>query len=201
LYMTHGEETEPDDAQDVNNLNGKILRLTLGGRPPPDNPYSPTNAAFAKGVRNPFGLCFDPQDGTGYFTENGPDCDDEVNLLVAGANYGWSTSDFCGGQPAGTYPALRRFSPTIAPTGCCFYRGTRYTPSLDGDLFWGSFNEGIVYRMEFQPGTVDQVALVEPFADFGEPILDVTTGTDGYLWVSTTEKIFRILPPDAAGVD
>src|SRR4029453_11515636 len=133
LYVTHGEQTEPDDAQETNNLNGKILRLTPGGRPAPDNPYGPTNPGVLKGVRNPFGICFDPVDGAGYFTENGPDCDDEVNLLVPGANYGWSTSDFCGSQPVGTYPALKSFSPTIAPTGCWVYRGTSYTPSLDGN--------------------------------------------------------------------
>jgi hypothetical protein len=114
------------------------------------------------------------------FTENGPDCDDEVNLIVLGANYGWGTADFCGGQPSGSYPAIKTFTPTIAPTGCNVYRGTRYTPALDGDLFFGSYNYGVLEHIKFVPGTVDQIALYEEFATFPEPLLDVTTGTDGY---------------------
>jgi len=201
LYATHGEQTEMADAQDQNSLNGKILRLTPGGKAAPDNPYGPTNPAALKGVRNPFGICFDPRDGTGYFTENGPDCDDEVNLIVLGANYGWGTADFCGGQPSGSYPAIKTFTPTIAPTGCTVYRGTRYTPVLDGDLFFGSYNYGVLEHIKFVPGTVDQIALYEEFATFPEPLLDVTTGIDGYLWVATTSTIWRILPPNVAGVD
>jgi glucose/arabinose dehydrogenase len=201
LYITFGEQTEPDDAQDPNNVRGKILRIGPGGKPAPGNPYGASNPAVLKGVRNPFGLTFDPRDGTGYFTENGPDCDDEVNILTFGANYGWSSTDPCGSQPAGTFPALASFTPTIAPTGCCLYRGTRYTPSLDGNLFFGSYNDGTLYRVVFVPGTVDQVALVEVFADLGESVLDVTTGADGLLWVATATKIWRILPPGVASVE
>jgi hypothetical protein len=195
LYVTFGEQTEADQAQDVNDLRGKIFRLGPGGRPAPGNPFGPDNPAAAYGVRNPFGLCFDPRDGYGYFTENGPDCDDEVNFLTLGANYGWSSSDPCGGQPGNTYAAITRFTPTIAPTGCVLYRGSGYAGRFDGDLFFGSYNEGNLRRISFAPGTVDVADTVEVFAQFDEPVLDVTTDRDGKLWVATATTIWRIVPP------
>jgi quinoprotein glucose dehydrogenase len=201
LYVTFGEQTEADQAQDVNDLRGKIFRLGPGGRPAPGNPFGPDNPAAAYGVRNPFGLCFDPRDGYGYFTENGPECDDEVNFLTLGANYGWSTSDFCGSQPANTYPAITSFTPTIAPTGCCLYRGSGYYGRFDGNLFFGSYNEGNLRRMTFVPGTPDVADTLEVFEQFAEPVLDVTTGSDGLLWVATATTIWRIRPPVVASVD
>jgi hypothetical protein len=144
------------------------------------------------GIRNVFGLCFDPLDGTGYFTENGPECDDEINLLSFGANYGWGPSDFCGGQPAGTRTPLAYFNPTIAPTGCCVYRGGVYPSRWDGALFFGGFNTGYIYRARFAAGRPDLVDTLDVFADVGEAVLDVTVGPDGFLWVSTPTRILRI---------
>ncbi|HYM81280.1 MAG TPA: PQQ-dependent sugar dehydrogenase [Candidatus Limnocylindria bacterium] len=200
LYVTYGDQQAASAAQDNNDVRGKILRLGPGGKPAPGNPFGPTNPAAAKGVRNPFGLCFDPRDGTGYFTENGPECDDEVNLLTLGANYGWATNDACGSQPSGAHPALVTYSPTIAPTGCCLYRGSAYGGHLDGDLFFGSYNDGALRRIVFEPGSVDQVDSVDVFAQFGESVTDVTTGLEGMLWVTTSSGLWRIRPAGVTSV-
>lgn len=197
LYVTYGEQTEPSAAQDINDKRGKVLRLGRGGLPAVGNPFGSSNPVYAYGVRNPFGICFDPRDGIGYFTENGLDCDDEVNRLAIGVNYGWGPSDFCDGQPGGTYPAMTRFTPTIAPTGCVLYRGDGYAGRYDGDLFFGSYNEGNIRRIRFFPGAPDVVDTLEVFAQFEEPILDVTVGPDELLWVSTPTSIWRIVPPFA----
>jgi glucose/arabinose dehydrogenase len=201
LYVTYGEQTEPATAQDIDDRRGKILRLGLGGKPAFGNPFGPSNPAYAYGVRNPFGICFDPRDGIGYFTENGPDCDDEVNRLAIGVNYGWGPDDFCDGQPAPSYPAIARFTPTIAPTGCVLYRGDGYGGRFDGDFFFGSYNEGNIRRIRFVAGTVDVVDTLEIFAQFDEPILDVTVGPDELLWVSTFTSLWRIRPPFVTSVD
>ena len=60
------------------------------------------NAVFAMGVRKSFGLCFDPVEGYGYFTEVGPNCGDELNVLLPGADYGWGSTDPCGPPLAAT---------------------------------------------------------------------------------------------------
>jgi glucose/arabinose dehydrogenase len=200
LYVTVGDQLNPAHSQDPNVVLGKILRLTPMGEPAPGNPFGPGNPAFAMGVRNPFGLCFDPVTGAGYFTEPGPDCDDEVNVLLAGGNYGWGPSDFCGGQPAGTLPALHTFPSVVTPVGCCVYRGSTYPGSLHGNLFFGAFNVGTLYRMKFEPGTTDQVDSLEAFAAFPQSLLDVTMGIEGSLWVSTPTAIYRILPHSNVGV-
>jgi hypothetical protein len=144
------------------------------------------------GIRNVFGLCFDPLNGTGYFTDNGPECDDEVNLLAFGANYGWGPNDPCNGQPAGTFPALATFNPTIAPTGCWLYRGNAYPSRYDGTLFFATWNDSRLYRVRFKANHPDQVDTLDVFYTFNEQVLDVTEGPDGFLWVATTGSIWRI---------
>src|SRR5262245_53972294 len=100
IYLTYGDQLDLPAAETIRDPPGKMFRIGRGGKPSPGNPWGPTDAACLLGIRNVFGLCFDPVDGTGYFTDNGPDCDDEINLLALGANYGWGPDDFCGGSPA-----------------------------------------------------------------------------------------------------
>lgn len=200
LYVTYGDQGNMDAAGDPGNVRGKIHRLGLVGQPAPDNPFGPGNTAALAGVRNVFGICFDPEEGTGYFTENGPECDDEVNLIALGEDYGWSTGDLCGGQPAGAFPAITRFTPTIAPTGCCIYRGGAYGGHLDGDLFLGGFLNGNLHRIVFKPGNPSVADTVEVFMDNSEGVLDVTVGPDGLLWYCTFSGIHRIVPPNVTGI-
>jgi glucose/arabinose dehydrogenase len=200
IYWSHGDQTDMASAQDPSALGGKIFRLGRGGLPAPGNPWGPSNPAIVMGIRNVFGMCFDPLNGIGYFTDNGPDCDDKVNILAFGANYGWGPDDPCGGQPPGTFPALATFTPTIAPTGCCLYRGNVYPSRYDGTMFFCSWNESQLYRVRFKPGHPDQVDTLDVFCTFDEQPLDVTEGPDGFLWVATTGSIYRITytPPTVA---
>ena len=201
IYLSYGDQLDPSAAQNVSDPKGKVFRLGRGGKPAPGNPWGPTNPAALYGIRNVFGLCFDPLDGTGYFTENGPECDDELNIIALGANYGWGPNDFCGGQPSGTRTPLASFSPTIAPTGCCVYRGGIYPSRWDGNLFFGSFNDGLIRRARFVAGRPDLVDTLDVFADIQESVLDVTVGPDQFLWVSTPTRILRITyTPPVIGV-
>jgi glucose/arabinose dehydrogenase len=200
LYLTYGDQLDIDAAADPDDVRGKILRLGFVGQPAPGNPYGPGNPAALKGVRNVFGVCFDPEVGTGYFTENGPQCDDEINLIALGQDYGWSFSDTCNGQPAGAFPAITRFTPTIAPTGCCVYRGSVYGGHLEGDLFFGGYKDGNLWRIVFAPGNPAIPDTIEAFVDGTEAVFDVTVGPDGALWYSYNSGIGRIAPPGAIGV-
>ncbi len=193
LYVTTGEQNDPALSQDPLSPMGKILRITSTGQAAPGNPFAPDNPVFALGVRNAFGLCFDPVSGEGYFTDNGPECDDELNFLASGANYGWGPGDSCGDQPAGTQLPMWTTTPTIAPTGICAYRGGVY-PGMDGNLFFASFNDGAIRRVVLHPGAPDVADTVQKI--LGSPtevVLDVTQGPDGRLWLVTSTRMLRVL--------
>jgi glucose/arabinose dehydrogenase len=203
LYVTIGDCCIPASVPDPSNVLGKILRLGLTGKPALGNPYGGNNPVCAVGVRNPYGLCFDPVTGYGYFTDNGPLCDDEVNRLQMGVNYGWGALDFCGGQPAGTYEPMISFTPTLGMTGCTVYRGSAY-PQYAGNLFVGVCNTGSIQRVVFHSyPTMSEVDSVEVWATVPYPdtqILDVTTGPDGRIWFSTFDQIWRVFGPPSGPV-
>src|SRR5215218_4140669 len=96
LYIVVGESYESWRAQDLSQNGGKVLRMTPEGAVPKDNPF-PGEYAYSFGNRNSFGLAFDPQTGDLWETENGPECNDEVNRIVGGLNYGWGPSETCAG--------------------------------------------------------------------------------------------------------
>jgi quinoprotein glucose dehydrogenase len=197
LYVTYGDQLHAQYAQDINHMEGKLFRFTPMGETAPGNPYSATNPAYAKGIRNAFGLCFDPLIGTGYFTINGQECDDTVDRLVPGGNYGWSENYVCGSPPAWRQPSLLRFSTTIAPTGCTVYRGGLYPSNYEGNLFFGSWDDGAIRRVTFVPGDPTTLDSVEVFHQFGEGVIDVTVDNNGRLWAATASKLYVILEPGA----
>ena len=182
LYVAVGEAHDPERAQDPQDAGGKILRFTPDGAVPPDGPFA-GSAAYTIGHRNSFGLCVDPASGDIWETENGPDVDDEVNLLRAGENYGWPevTGDSDGrfADPVAIFPTPE------ALTGCAVWRGA---------LWFGAANTSTVYRMPLGgPDAAPRVA-----ATFDAPVIDVAVGPDDALWVATAAAIVR-LEDDAAG--
>ncbi|TMK30229.1 MAG: PQQ-dependent sugar dehydrogenase [Actinobacteria bacterium] len=123
LYAIVGEGHNPANAQDTSqNDRGKILRMTPSGGVPSDNPFA-NSRIFAYGIRNSFGFAFDPRKNRLWETENGPSCNDELNLIRKGANYGWGPNETCSGSsPANTNQdgpnpvrPKRWYTPTIAP--------------------------------------------------------------------------------------
>ena len=98
LFFSVGDRGERKSAQQLNNDRGKIHRLTLAGNVPKDNPFFATPGArksiYSYGHRNPQGLVFHPQTRELWSHEHGPRGGDEVNLIKAGANYGWPTISY-----------------------------------------------------------------------------------------------------------
>ena len=177
LYVAVGEAHEPSRAQDPSDVGGKILRLEPDGSVPPDNPFD-GSPAFTIGHRNSFGLCLDPDTGHIWETENGPDVDDEVNLLRAGANHGWPevTGDSGGrfADPVAIFPSPE------ALTGCAVWRG---------ELWFGAANTGVVYRMPLdRRGVAPREAAV-----FQAPVIDLVVGPDDELYVATADAIHRLV--------
>ncbi|TGE27232.1 PQQ-dependent sugar dehydrogenase [Hymenobacter metallicola] len=127
LLMTTGDAQLQPEAQNINSLNGKILRLNLDGTIPADNP-TPGSLVYTRGHRNPQGLVRVPS-GKIYSSEHGPNNDDEVNLIEPGRNYGWPNVEgpcnlaaeqaFCAAN--NVREPLRVWTPTIATAGLTYY--------------------------------------------------------------------------------
>jgi hypothetical protein len=89
LYVVTGDIHDSTNSQNLTDNLGKILRMTKAGAVPPQGNPVPGTLIYAYGIRNSFGFSFDPTTGNLWESENGPECNDEINLITAGANYGW----------------------------------------------------------------------------------------------------------------
>ncbi len=87
LYITTGDAGNPNLSQDINSLAGKILRINLDGSIPMDNPFK-NSLIFSLGHRNPQGLAWNSNNML-YASEHGQNAQDEINIIIPGANYGW----------------------------------------------------------------------------------------------------------------
>jgi len=187
LYATVGENGDPANSQDLTNYAGKVLRFNPDGSIPADNPF-PGSAIFTYGHRNCFGLAMFPGTGTPYVSENGPNCDDEINRLVAGGNYGWRPDQPCGDTDPGYILPVRRYSKIIAPTGICFYNGALY-PSLNGSFLMTTYVEGTLRRLTISdaaPGHVLSESIL--LSNLSAPI-DVAEAPDGNIYIATETAI------------
>lgn len=143
-YVTSGETNHHDLAQDLGSLGGKILRLNADGSIPAGNP-SATRGSMRLGLRNSFGMVFHPQTGDLWITENGPDCNDEVNRIVAGGNYGWPI--VTGNDPRFRDPIVA-FTPTIGPTGLVTIpKNSLYPSTFHNNLLFADVNGGKLHRI------------------------------------------------------
>ncbi len=123
LYMTTGDAGITSNSQNLNSLNGKVLRLNLDGSIPEDNPF-PGSYVWTWGHRNAQGLVISP-DGIMYSSEHGPANDDELNIIEKGRNYGWpEVEGFCDGEfenqvcaDSNVFEPIAAWTPTLAVAG------------------------------------------------------------------------------------
>lgn len=181
MYVSTGDAANPAAAQDLKSLKGKILRYNQDGTIPNDNPIA-GSPVYALGLRNVFGMSFDSQNGKLFTSDNGPSCDDEVNLISKLGNYGWKNGQPCGDQS--NLQPLSRLNPPVAPTGLAVYRGSRFS-DLDGTILLGTFLTKQILKISQDTGEVLGDLFPE---DFG-PVIDVTTSPDGRIYFATENAI------------
>jgi glucose/arabinose dehydrogenase len=209
--------TEGGKAQDPTWLGGKVLRLNDDGSVPADNPFIGKEGyrpeIYSLGHRTALGLTVHPVTGQVFEAEMGPNGGDEINLIKAGANYGWPIVSMGRAYPgpwqaknnepghSGYELPLVYWTPSISVSGLGFYQGDAL-PKWKGDLFVGGVRYGEI------PGTgrVDRILLNENFQelrreslliDLRQRIRDVKAGPDGFIYVATDEEqgaILRIEP-------
>jgi glucose/arabinose dehydrogenase len=199
LYAIVGEGHSPANAQQLGNDQGKILRMTPAGGIPDDNPLG-HRRIFAYGIRNSFGFDFDPRTGDLWETENGPDCNDELNRIRPGRNYGWGPSYSCGSATPpldtnkdGPNPVLplRWYTPTIAPTGMAFCEGCGLGRAAEGAFFFGAHNTGDIARVQLNAARDD---ILRRRRIFHQPsgVLSIEAGPGGALYFSDSGAIYRL---------
>jgi len=205
LFLAMGEHfSTRDQAQNLSNHLGKIVRIAPDGAVPPDNPFVGRPEArpeiWSYGHRNPQGAAINPATGKYWMHEHGPRGGDEINIPQAGKNYGWPVIgygiDYSGAkihdathQPGMEQP-IYYWVPSIAPSGMAFYTGDLF-PAWQGHLFVGGLVSRILVRLELDGEKV--VKEERLLRDLDERIRDVRQGPDGALYLLTDNPAGRIL--------
>ena len=182
LFVAIGDAGRRDSSQDLDSLNGKILRMTPDGGVPADNPF-PDSLVYSYGHRNPQGLAW-AEDGTMFATEFGQNTWDELNIITAGANYGWPTVEGIATTGDFTDP-VQQWEPTEAsPSGMAHIDGTLFIANLRGQV------------LRAVPVADPSTSTTYYDGEFGR-IRDVTEAPDGKLWFVTNNTDGRGTPgPD-----
>jgi len=197
-----------EHAQRLDSHLGKVIRLNDDGSVPSDNPFIGRGDAlpeiFSYGHRNPQGLVVEPGSGRIWLHEHGPRGGDELNLLVAGGNYGWPIAthgvDYSGARvtPYQTRPGMIEpiidWTPSIAPAGMSRYVGSMY-PEWQGDLLVASLVEKTIRRIKLDGERV--VSDIPLGLGIERRLRDVHVGPDGALYLLVDEKsgeVIRITP-------
>ena len=201
LYLTLGDRySQMDDAQTLNNHQGKIVRIYNDGRVPDNNPFEKRFGSLPEiwsyGHRNLQGAVLST-DGSLWTHEHGPQGGDEINLVLPGRNYGWPVitygENYGGGKiglgltsQKGMEQPLHYWVPSIAPSGMVFLSSERYGRAWVGNLFVGSLKFAYLNRVELsQPFGGNAIKEHKLLEDLGQRIRDVRQGPDGWLYVLT----------------
>jgi glucose/arabinose dehydrogenase len=206
LYLSVGERGERDFAQKLDSHHGKIIRLMSDGSIPKDNPFINRAGAlpeiFSFGQRNPQGLFFDGEKNILWESEHGPRGGDEINIIKAGANYGWPVVTYGkeywgpkigeGSEKEGIESPLYQFTPSIAPSGLLLYKGSAFK-NWKGNLFSGSLVLTHLNRLVLEGGKiVKEERLLENLV---ERFREVIEGPDGLIYLSTDNGMILRLRP------
>ena len=211
LFLTLGDGGgHQDESQNPENHIGTVVRLTLDGETPDDNPFIGLDGhapeIFSYGHRNVQGIARNPATGSVWTHEHGARGGDEINIIAPGLNYGWPAityginyngsiiSEFR--EMEGMEQPIWYWNPSIAPSGMAFYEGEAFA-EWRGDLFTSALAGSSVIRMEVLG---DRVISEEPLLEsLGERFRDVRSGPDGALYVLTDSdegRVLRLVPAE-----
>ena len=191
LYVSIGDNDQGSNAQDLGTLAGKILRVNPDGSIPNDNPFvgqaGKQPAIWAYGLRNPFSFDFDPLSHALLATENGPGDNDELDVILKAANYGWPPTGYK--YKPGIVDPIAVMNPPIGPTGMTFYTADQI-PDWKNDWFYCNYHQGQLRRVRLAPLSRDRAVFEEVVKNGCS--LNVATGPDGALYYSGPTSISRI---------
>ena len=205
LYITLGDRGDRPRSQDLNDHVGSLIRLHDDGSVPEDNPFLKNKNAlpeiYSYGHRNIQGIALGPQQKTVWTHEHGPQGGDEINIIKAGANYGWPVITYGanygtgtkigeGTHKSGMEQPLYYWTPSIAPSGLVFYSGDEF-PKWQNNLLVGSLKFGLLVRLVVENNKiVHEERMLNN--EFGR-IRDVRQSSDGTIYLLTDEQQGKVL--------
>ncbi len=213
VFFSIGDRGKRPNAQNLENHAGSILRLNLDGSLPDDNPFISRNNIYKKnalpeiwsyGHRNPQGLFYDKKTSRLWSIEHGPRGGDEINLILAGKNYGWPVISYGkeywgpvdvgeGTHKKGMEQPVKIYVPSIAPGSLLLYSGKAF-PQWRGNLFAGALKLKHLNRIVINSDSkaIDEQRLLK---DLDERIRCVAESPQGWIYLSTDSgKILRLKP-------
>ncbi|MCL6217744.1 PQQ-dependent sugar dehydrogenase [Zunongwangia pacifica] len=199
LYFSAGERGARDEnPQDITRDNGKVYRLNDDGSIPQDNPFvgkeNAKEAIYSYGHRNPQGMILNPETGEIWVHEHGPQGGDEINVVKAGANYGWPIVTYgenYDGTPITEERSRTEFEnpifywlPSIAPSGFAYITSEKY-PDLKGNLLAGSLKFQYLEHLVLDGKKINKrEKLVEKVGR----VREVVEGPDGNIYLGVEGK-------------
>jgi glucose/arabinose dehydrogenase len=207
LLVTSGDGFDyREDAQRLNSLLGKTIRINDDGSLPKNNPFvdgitgSPSKYVFSYGHRNHQGILYDPKRNMIFSNEHGPDGGDELNIIRKGLNYGWPVItyglDYIGSRisPFTEYANMQQpildWTPSIAPSGMAVHYGEMFK-ALNGDFLVSVLKFKEVRWVQMQGMKI--VGQVSLFKELEQRIRDVRVHTDGSIYILTDSENGKIL--------
>lgn len=206
LFLSVGERGRGNNAQNLKNHAGKIIRLHDNGRVPADNPFVNISGAkpeiYTYGNRNPQGMVRHPETGEIWTHEHGPMGGDEINIVKPGLNYGWPEVSYGTNYDGsiisespikeGVTDPLHYWVPSFAPCGMTFVTSELFSP-WKGNLLLGSLKFRYLARLELNG---EQVMSEEKLMEGIGRVRSVVEGPDGLIYVSveTPGMVLRLVP-------
>ncbi len=199
LYMTTGDAGNTSNAQNMNTVAGKLLRINPDGSIPGDNP-NPDSYVWALGLRNSQGLVFTPN-GYLYGSEHGPSSNDEINLLEKGRNYGWPDVEgfcdlpseiiFC--NEHNVREPLHTWTPTLAPSGLEYYNHTAI-PEWQGSLLMTTLKASKMLNLKLSSDGLSITETNDWFTGVWGRLRDVCVAPDGRVFIGVSNRDGRGSP-------
>ncbi|HEY9279430.1 MAG TPA: PQQ-dependent sugar dehydrogenase [Eoetvoesiella sp.] len=206
LFIALGENNQRPTSQDLDKLQGKVVRIYPDGRIPDDNPFTAHKGArpeiWSFGHRNQQGAALNPWTGQLWTHEHGPRGGDEINVPQAGKNYGWPLATYGinysgltipgsqGNHVAGTEQPLHYWKVSPAISGMAFYDAKRF-PAWRHSLFIGALAERELIRLQLKGD--DIVHEERMLTAMKERVRDVRVGPDGYVYILTDSSSGKLL--------
>jgi len=211
LFLTVGDLEQTEQAQNLQSLNGKILRLNLDGSIPDDNPF-PGSPVWALGLRNSQGLA--SAHGSVFCTEHGTMDNDELNMVIVHSNMGWpllagnvkNMEEVRIAREIRHNHPLKTWTPTIAPAGVDFYNHSRY-PYLKNCFLIANLFDQSLKGVRYDSANVAALEDFDLLSETAGRLRDVAIAPDGRIFVATSnsdsyggqpagsDRILEVMPP------
>jgi len=209
VFFGIGDRGVRPNGQRLDTHAGSVLRLTLDGDVPEDNPFVGKADALPEiwsyGHRNPQGLSFDPVKMRLWLIEHGPRGGDEINRVLPGRNYGWPEVSYGkeywapmmvgeATEKPGIESPVKYYDPSIAPGSLIVYRGAAF-PKWQGNLFSGALKLTHLNRVILSE---DGKAVAEErlIGDMNERVRALLEGPEGWLYFTTDSGKLYVIRPD-----